>query len=263
MGEALAKDKGFRIFYVGHGQSAGMKDLAKMLNRAEQLKRSVDELIGGIEVKDSGEHRVGMMLMLTIAEQYFATLHLFRCGSSSHAPIMAKSMHEALVSLELLVKDPKHADQMRFKDASENIRLCNDYANDPDTQQDQAMVKLLADLKSEAEAVFNELQANGFKKRQIENEFALAGIKDNYLAYRVYCGPAHNQLTALMARHAGNPLRYHEEPPVSSKVALLSCIVSMLARAVHTLPIFTTAKEAEVTELVDDANEGWKEFLAS
>jgi hypothetical protein len=31
MGEALAKDKGFRIFYVGHGQSADMKDLAKML----------------------------------------------------------------------------------------------------------------------------------------------------------------------------------------------------------------------------------------
>lgn len=239
-----------------------MKDIQGMFDRAERFKVDVDELFGRIEVKDSGEHRVAMMLMLTIAEQYAVALRLFQCGSSSHAPIVLRSMLEALVSLNLLVKDPKHADQMRFKDASENVRLCDDYINDLDMQQDKEMVELLTKLKAEAENDFKELRAKGFKKKHIADEFELAGIKDNYLAYRVYCGATHNQLTALMARHAGNPLRYNEEPPESSREAILSCMVTMLVRAVHTLPTYTTAKEAEVTELVDGADEDWKALQA-
>jgi hypothetical protein len=237
-----------------------MPDVQKMLNRAEQLRGCVDELFGRIEVKDSDEHRVAMMLVLTIAEQYSGSLKLFRCGSSSHAPIVMRSMLEALVSLSLLVKDPKHADQMRFKDASENARLCDDYIKDLDTQQDQEMVKTLTEIKAKAEADLKELQEKGFKKKKVVDEFELAGIKDNYLAYRVYCGATHNQLTALMARHAGNPLRYREEPSERSRQAMLSCMVSMLVRAVHTLPIYTTAKEAEVAELLDGFDEDWKMF---
>lgn len=239
-----------------------MPDVQKMLNRAEQLSQSVDELFGCIEVKDSGEHRVAMMLMLTIAEQYSASLKLFRCGSSSHVPTLMRSMLEALVSLSLLVKDPKHVDQMRFKDASENARLCDDYIKDLDTLQDQEVVRTLTEMKTRADADLKELQEKGFKKKQVADEFALAGIKDNYLAYRVYCGTTHNQLTALMARHAGNRLRYREEPPESSKQAMLSCMVSMFVRAVHTLPTYTTAEESEVAKLVDRVDEDWKTLQA-
>lgn len=239
-----------------------MADIQKMLSRAEQFIESVDELFGRVEVKNSGEHRVAMMLMLTISEQCSVVLQIFRCGSSSHAPIVLRSMLEALMSLSLLLKDPKYADQMRFKDASENVRLCDDYIKDLDTQQDKEMVESLTKLKAEAEKDLKELQAKGFKKKQIADEFELAGIKDNYLAYRVYCGATHNQLAALMARHAGKPLRYRQESPESSTVAILSCMMSMLVRAVHTLPAYTTTKDVEVTDLVNKIDEDWKAFQA-
>jgi len=241
-----------------------MKNISKMLNSAERFKILVDELLGRVEVKDAGEHRVASILFLTIAEQYSATLHLVRGGFSSHAPTMAKSMLEALVNLQLIVMDSSHADQMRYKDASENIRLFNDYAKDPEVQQDKAIIQTLTEWKTQAEVVFNELRANGFKKKNIEDEFERAGLNNNYIAYRVYCATAHNQLTTLKARHAGVPiLRYHEEAPAESTASLLTSIVSILGRAVQTLPTYTTATEEDVRKVVDDAEESWEEFLAS
>jgi hypothetical protein len=239
-----------------------MKDIAEMLIRAERFKADVDKLLERVQVADAGEHRIAATLFLTIAEQFAATVYLVRGGFSSHAPLVMKSMLEALVSLLSLVKDPTHLDQMRFKDASENIKLFSEYAADTEMAQDQDAVKTLMDWKAKAEPVYQELSAKGVKNRKLVEDFKATGLANNYIAYRVYCAYAHNQLTTLLARHAGVPvLRYHEEAPVESTASLLSSAVSILGRAVETLPNYTDADEAEITEFLAALDADWKKFL--
>lgn len=239
-----------------------MKDLAAMLERAERFKSDVDERLAKLQVTDSGEHRVAASLFLTIAEEFAAALYLVRGGFSAHAPLVMKSMLEALVSLLNLVKEPAYLDRLRFKDAAENIKLFTEYAADPDMSQDKAAVKTLLEWKAKAEPVHKELSAKGVKSRQILEDFKAAGVANNYIAYRVYCAYAHNQLTTVLARHQGVPLlRYHEEAPVASTASLITSAVSVLGRAVETLPKFTDANEAELAEFLTTLDNDWKKFL--
>ena len=175
-----------------------------------------------------------------------------------------KSMLEGLCGLLNLVKAPAYLDRMRYKDAAENIKLFTDYAADPDMAQDQEAVKTLLEWKAKAEPVLQELSAKGVKAPKVLEDFKSAGMANNYIAYRVYCAYAHNQLTTLLARHAGVPvLRYHEEAPVESTASLIASAVSVFGRAVQTLPKFTDANEAELVEFLAVLDDDWEAFQDS
>jgi Family of unknown function (DUF5677) len=235
-----------------------MPDLPKMITAAHKAKERFDEMLLRANVQDSGEARVAATLCLTICEQFAAALHLVEGGFSTHAPIIARSMLEGLASLLNLVKDPNYLDQMRFENARADVILFEAYAADPEMQENKEAIATLTQRKDKAQPVRDALRAKGVKPKGVIEQFKQAGMFQNYVAYRVFCSFAHNQLTTLLSRHASNfELRYHHDAPAETIACILTVALSVLCRAIDTLPKFTDLVAAEVTRALDDADAAW------
>lgn len=229
-----------------------------MLATGHTVKSQLDELILRAKVADSGEARVAASLCLTIAEQFGATLHLIEGGFSAHAPIMVRSMLEGLAGLLNLAKDPNYLEQMRYDNARSDVILFDAYAADHSMQDDKDAIAQLAAWKEKSLPLRDELKNKGYQKQEVIEKFKRAGILSNYVAYRVFCSFAHNQLTTLISRHAGKfVLRYHDQPPEAMTTSLLSVAVSIVCQAANTLPKFTDLEETELKHKLDDINRMW------
>lgn len=235
-----------------------MSEIPAMLAAGHTMKEQLDDLIFRAKVADSGEARVAASLYLTIAEQFAATLHLIEGGFSSHAPIMVRSMLEGLAGLLNLAKTPSYLEQMRYDNARSDVILFDEYAADSSMQNDEDAIATLKAWKEKALPIRDELKANGYQKQDVIEKFRLAGILPSYVAYRVFCSFAHNQLTALISRHVGNfELRYHDQAPEAMTTSLLSVAVSIVCQAVNVLPNFTDLDEAELKNKLDDMDQTW------
>jgi hypothetical protein len=78
----------------------------QILEAARQIGAAFDKLLTGASVNDSGEARISACLCLTIGEMYGATLIVFDSPFQSHAPLIIRSMHEALADPTNLVVNP-------------------------------------------------------------------------------------------------------------------------------------------------------------
>jgi hypothetical protein len=230
-----------------------MPDLPKMITAAHAAKKRFDEILRRVRVQDSGEARVSATLCLTISEQFAAALHLIQGGYSTHAPVIVRSMLEGLADLLNLVKDANYLDQMRFENARADVILFEEFAADPEMQEDKEAIAALTAWKAKAQPIRDELRAKGIKPQGIVDQFKQAGMAQNYVAYRVLCSFSHNQLTTLLARHAAGTfeLRYHHEAPEETTASTLTVALSVLCRAIDTLPLFTDLAAAEVTHAIE------------
>jgi hypothetical protein len=157
-----------------------------------------------------------------------------------------------------LVKDPNYLDQTRFENARGDVTVFEEYAADPDMREDKEAVATLTAWKVKAQPVRDALKAKGVKHRGIIEQFKQAGMLQNYVAYRVFCSFAHNQVTTLLSRHAGNfELRYHHQAPAETTESTLTVALSVLCRAINTLPTFTDLPAVEVKGAIDDADAKW------
>lgn len=241
-----------------------MPNIPAMLIAAHNIKAQLDALLLRARVQDSGEHRVAATLCLTIAEQFSATLHLIEGGFSSHAPVMVRSMLEGLANLLNLVNDPAYVDQIRYDNARADVVLFTEYAADPEMQDNADALETLARWKAIAEPVRDELEAKGYGKLDVYQRFKRANILSTYVAYRVFCSFAHNQLTTLLARHADRlELRYHAEAPEALTSSLLNVAISILCQAVVTASHYTDLVDAELRQAIDAADTIWSAAQAS
>lgn len=230
----------------------------KRLAAAREVKYRIDQVILRANFQDSAEARVSASLCLTIAEQYAAAIYLISGGFSSHAPIIVRSMLEGLANLLNLVSDAGYLDQMRFENARSDVILFEEYARDPDMQDDQQAIQTLAALRDQAIPVRDELAARRFTKQDLPTKFKQAKIQQHYVAYRVFCSFAHNQLTTLLSRHAVRfDLKYHNEAPEEMTEGLLSIAVYILYRAVATFPTFSNVPEGELKQVLDEIDALW------
>ena len=235
-----------------------MPNITAMLAAAHEIKAQLDVLLLRGRVQDSGEHRVAATLCLTIAEQFAATLHLIEGGFSSHAPVMVRSMLEGHANLLNVVSDPAFVDQIRYDNARADVVLFTEYAADPAMQDNTEAQETLAKWKAVAEPVRDELETKGYGKLDLYQRFKRANILSTYVAYRVFCSFAHNQLTTLLARHADRfELRYHFEAPEALTASLLNVAVSILCQAVITASHYTDLSDAELREVIDSADAKW------
>lgn len=235
-----------------------MPNIPAMLVAAHNIKAEIDGMLLRAQVQDSGEHRVAATLCLTIAEQFAATLLLIEGGSSSHAPVMVRSMLEGHANLLNLVGNSAFVDQMRYDNARADIVLFTEYAADPEMQGNTDAQEKLARWKADAEPVRDELEAKGYGKLDVYQRFKKANILSTYVAYRVFCSFAHNQLTTLLARHADRfELRYHAEAPKALTASLLNVAVSILCQAVMTASHYTDLADADLRKVIDAADATW------
>jgi hypothetical protein len=150
--------------------------------------------------------------------------------------------------------------RLKFDNARSDIVLFEEYAADSELRNDTEAIARLKAWKDKAQPVRDALKANGIKSENVITKFKKAGILQNYVAYRVLCSFAHNQLTTLMSRHAGNfELRYHDVSPGEITASMLTVAMSILCRAVEILPNFTSVPDDEVRQAINDADAAWNE----
>jgi hypothetical protein len=235
-----------------------MPDLPKMLSTAHDVKYRFDDLLFRAKVQDSGEARISATICLTIAEQFAAVLCLVEGGHSSHAPIIVRSMLEGLAELLNLVNDSNYLNQMKFDNARSDVILFEEYSTDPEMQEDAEAIATLAEWKAKAQPIRDMLAARGFQKQGVIEKFKNANILQSYVAYRVLCSYAHNQLTTLIARHAGNlELLYHNDAPPETTASILTIAVSILCQSVNTMHKFTDIPAEELDKAIKVADEIW------
>lgn len=236
-----------------------MSDLAKMLPAAHKIKNTFDAIIIGANVRNSDEARVSAALCLTILEQYAAVLHLIECKLSSHAPIVVRTMLEGLVNLHNLVSDPTYLNQMKFDDAYNSSVFFEKFAHNPYVKDDKEYIASFAAWKADGQSLLADLKAKGLKKQLIFEKFENAKSLSNCnIAYHVLCAYAHNQLTALTSRHAGDScMRYHDDAPVENIAYIIGIALEILWLAVETLPKYTDINEDELKLRVNNACEIW------
>ena len=113
-----------------------MPKLDKILKAARHAKERIDAILLRANVQDSGEARVSATFLLTIAEQFAATVHLIEGEFSTHAPVLVRSMLDELADLRNLVDDPNYLDHLKFEDARSNVLMVDDFEADSDISSD-------------------------------------------------------------------------------------------------------------------------------
>lgn len=233
-----------------------MANIPELLEVAYAAAAKVDEVILRAKVNDNGESRVGATLFLSISEQFAATLDLIAGGRSSQAPILVRSMLEGMANLVCLAMDPAYLDQIRYEDVRSNSILFTEYMAVPDMDTDA--IQTLQEWSDQAVPLRKEFEAKGFRVQDAIGKFKQAGITDNYVAYRVFCSFAHNQLTTLIARHAGHfELKYRAEATPELTKGILSVAISILCRSMMNLPKFINQTQGDLNVIADEIDARW------
>ena len=233
----------------------------ELLSAADKIGAIFEALLEKIKVNDSGEARVSACLCLTIAEGYVAALAVLNSRAQSHAPILMRSMHEALADLSIIVDVPNHVDQMRFDNASQMLRIFSGFQNDSELKADPEVQKTLKNWTGKEQATFDELQAKGHERLRISDKFKKAKMAGDYVtSYGVFCSVTHNNVTNLIARHGRvGYLGFTEPVPDVTLKSYLAICVNIYGRAVQTLPKFTNLSDDEVAAAVAEVEAIWDE----
>jgi hypothetical protein len=238
-----------------------MPDIPKMLETAKGIKQRYDEILLRAQVTDSGEARVSASLCLTISEQFAGTVCLVENGFSSHAPTLVRPMLEGLANLINLVEDANYLDQIRFENARSDAIMFDEFAADPGIQEDKQAIATLASWREKAVPLRDELASKGFGEKTVPTKLRMAKISQTYVGYRVLCSVTHNQLSTLIARHAGTFLHYHFEAPTSTTANFLTMAVTLLNHAFSLLSSFTNITEDDVKAALIETDARWSEVL--
>lgn len=236
-----------------------MTDPATLLSAAANIGDRFEALLAEARVHDSGEARIAACLCLTIAELHIAVIAVLRSRAQSHAPILVRSMHEALADLKNLVEDSTYLNQMRFDNADQALKTFKGFKDDPDMQDEQGAQNTLLEWIAKEQGIFDELQKNGFKQLLAAGKFKKAGMVGEYATgYRFLCSYSHSDLNTLIARHAGDRhLRFTDTLSHATLKSVLGMALTVYARAVETLPQYTNLSTEMVKAAIDSADNIW------
>lgn len=231
---------------------AALKDRLKL---AVQARDALGNLVMRANVRTDEDAVIAMALCLTIQELFASVILLTDNGLASHAPSHVRTMLEGLADLRNIANDATYIEQMRFDDARTNLKLFERYSAVPGMPQEA--VDRLKEWSGKAQPVFDAGKAKGYKKLRIEDKLKMAGLEQEYVSYSFLCGFAHNQLTALVARHGKAKLRYLYEPPYETMVGILGLGLSIAGKAIQKVSSFSDLTDADIKVVVDEIDATW------
>lgn len=240
-----------------------MTDTPALLDYAEAILRSAQELIGKMRAPTSAPGRPRVALFLTIAEQYESAIRLGRAGMGTHGAVHVRSMLEALVSMNLLATRPDYVDQMHFEKIRGEKKLYESLLKNHDLADEQK-AGLQARLTA-SEAAYAELRAKGLQPKKITDDFSAAGLAEFIAPYIVLCTFSHNDLVSLAARHQGDTgMTYKAVVPDDLMQSIYS--VAMAAMVSAAQPLGDLARftvDGHFDRCFQDMNNTWGTFLQS
>ncbi|SHM80390.1 hypothetical protein SAMN05216593_103241 [Pseudomonas asturiensis] len=171
----------------------------QLLKSAEQILEGLRSLIIRARPPLVSPDRLRVSLVLTIAEQFEAMLHLANAHMSTHAATHVRSMIEALVAMKMLETSNTYIDQMRYEKLKSERRVYKGIIADPHIpEQLKISIKEMDDICHSECEVF---RAAGLKPKKISDDIGAAGLGHLVGPYSMLCAFSHNDLAVLAFRH--------------------------------------------------------------
>src|SRR5207245_2275784 len=95
--------------------------IPKVIATGIEVANRLDRLLADATYKAGEPAQYAARLCLTIGEAFSGVLALLESPAESHAPVLARTMLEALVDLKNLLGDTTYLDQMRFDNANQHL----------------------------------------------------------------------------------------------------------------------------------------------
>jgi len=239
--------------------------LQASFDAAEEIGASLENVFVKITPHRTSAARIGACLFLTIAELHLGVLATFRSRAPSTAPTLIRTMHEALVDLTLVSRDPSHLDQMRFDASDQALKVFAGFLDDEDLKSDEEAVSTLTRWIANDRAVREELSSRGLKARSVLSRFKAADMAHEYATgYRWLCSFTHTSLHTLKARHRGNgELRFGYPLPDKTTEILLGMELGFYLRAFEFLPLVSDLPRDTARAVAAACREAWSKAAPS
>ena len=235
-----------------------------IIKSADSIIAGAHEIIDNLRPAKEGPSRLRVALFLTIAEQFEASVHLFRVKMVSHAAVHVRAMLEALIYMNLLEIKDGYIEQMLYKQLKSQKKVIETMLNSNYishiTDDDQLAIK-----KSLAECTpkFEEKHQAGIRSKQISEELLEAGLSEFIAPYLMLCGFSHNDINVLAMRHQGDDAMTYKAPiheEISDSIFFIS--IRIIMQATEPLPRIALFPEGRFESGFQKMNKAWGEALA-
>ena len=175
-------------------------DLREQINYAVAVSNVVLTSMDLLPIKTVTEPQLsGVTLHATIFELFSGCLVLAETCREAGIPILLRSMYEALVDLDNLVRDPSYHQHMEIANLRQVARAIGSNGRGVAVDRTRGGAKVSRDaLLAELAA----LKKRGKKPLGLDERCVLAGRTEEYESlYADLCLDAHNNIAALTQRH--------------------------------------------------------------
>lgn len=204
--------------------------IAQLLNTCEQVLSDLQSLIVKSRPPTGGRDRPRTALLLTLAEQFEATLLLAKGQLITHAATHVRSMIEGLVIMKLLESDGSHVEQMRYEQLRGELRVYKGILDDPDIPED--MKAPIRERQDPCKRTCDSFREAGRKPTKISECFGAAKLLNLVAPYSMLCAFSHNDLAVLALRHQSEKsmiYKQEDSPDVVRSVISTALLVLMEA----------------------------------
>ncbi|WP_230089307.1 DUF5677 domain-containing protein [Burkholderia pseudomallei] len=234
--------------------------VTQLLNTSGQILEDLRRLIARSRPPRGGPDRLRVGLLLTIAEQFEATLRLANANMSTHSASHVRSMIEALVAMKMLESDGSYVDQMRYEKLRGERRVYERILADTNIPEDlKESVKTRHDVcKAECEA----FRAAGRKPKKISDDFGAAGVWHLVGPYSMLCAFSHNDLAVLAFRHQGErSMVYKQDDSPEFVLAIVSTALQVLMDATHQFGKIAKFPDGHFDSIFAVMNQKWSSVI--
>jgi hypothetical protein len=234
--------------------------VAQLLNTAGQILEDLRSLIVRSCPPKGGPDRLRVGLVLTITEQFEATLRLANAHMCTHSATHARSMIEALVAMKMLESDSGYIDQMRYEKLRGERRVYEGIFSDPNIPDDlKESIKENYDIcKSECEA----FRASGRKPKNISDDLGAAKLWHLVGPYSMLCAFSHNDLAVLALRHQGEKsMVYKQDDSPELVESIIATALLVLMDATHQLGTIAKFPDNHFDSVFSAMNQKWSSVV--
>lgn len=224
----------------------------EIIQLAENVGHELEAYLMKASIHEDPSAHLAACLCLTIGELYVGVAALMRSKAQTHAPILIRAMHEALVNLKTLKKNPDYINQLEFNDAEQTLKTLQDIMSSTSfVDDDEAHDFWSAQQDYHAEHM-QDARDKGSRKQMNFERYEAAGMNysDYELVYRSLCSFTHNSVITLLSRYgATGHLDYAKPLPTETLKGFVKISVEMYVRAIRSLHDFTDHNQADYEEL--------------
>jgi hypothetical protein len=202
----------------------------EIIKAADMMINGARYLIENLHPPKTSPDRLRVAVFLSIAEQFEASVHLFRAKMPSHAAVHVRSMLEALVHMNLLGLKKDYVEQMRYKQLKGQKKVLESILGSEYLPKDAE--PLIEAKLAECVPDFELMHKSGVRACQIGDEILEAGLPELVAPYLMLCGFSHNDLAVLALRHQGdNSMNYMSQldDEIASSIFMISIKIVVLA----------------------------------